>query len=53
MIRHEMKRIQSTLQRIGTYDVCEISLSCFDNKSYTLHDGINSLDYFHKDVKSQ
>ena len=27
-----MKRIQSKLQKIGTYDVCKISLSCFDEK---------------------
>ena len=32
MIRHGMKRIQSKLHRIGTYDACKISLSCFDNK---------------------
>ena len=33
VIRHNMKRIQSKLHRIGTYDVCKISLSCFDDKS--------------------
>ena len=31
VIRHNMKRIQSKLHRIGTYDVCKISLSCFDD----------------------
>ena len=31
MIRHNMKRIQSKLHRIGTYDICKISLSCFDD----------------------
>ena len=30
VIRHG--RIQSKLHRIGTYDACKISLSCFDNK---------------------
>ena len=30
VIRHNMKRIQSKLHKIGTYDVCKISLSCFD-----------------------
>ena len=30
VIRHNMKRIQSKLHRIGTYNVCKISLSCFD-----------------------
>ena len=53
MIKHNMKRIQSKLHRIGTYDVCEISLSCFDDKRYILDDGINSLAYFHKDIRSQ
>ena len=53
MIRYNMKRIQSKLHRIGTYDVCKISLSCFDDKRYILDDGINSLAYFHKDIKTQ
>ena len=48
-----MKRIQSKLQRIGTYDVCKISVSRFDNKRYILDDDINSLAYFPKNVKSQ
>ena len=52
LIRHRMKRIQSKLRRIGTYDVCKISLSCFDDRRYIVGDGFNSLGYFHKDVKS-
>ena len=51
VIRHNMKRIQSKLHGIGTYDVCKISLSCFDDKRYILDTGINSLAYFHKDIK--
>ena len=51
VIRHNMKRIQSKLHRIGTYDVCKISLSCFDDKRYILDDGVNTLAYFHKDIK--
>ena len=50
VIRHNMKRIQSNLHRAGPYDVCKISLSCFDDKGYVLDDG-DSLDYFHKDIK--
>ena len=34
VIRHNMKRIQSKLHRIGTYDLCKISLSYFDDKRY-------------------
>ena len=52
VIRHNMKRIPSKLHRIGTYDVCKISLSCFDNKRYVLDNGVNSLAYFHKDIKN-
>ena len=52
MMRHKMKRIQSKLHRIRTYNVCKISLSFFDDKRYILDDGINSLAYFHKDIRS-
>ena len=51
LIRHNMKRIQSKLHRMGTYDVCKISLPCFDDKRYILDSGVNSLAYFHKDIK--
>ena len=43
-----MKRVQSKLHEIGTYDVYEISLSCFDDKRYVLDDGVNTLPYFIK-----
>ena len=43
LTRHEMKRIQSKLHNIGTYDVCKISLSCFHDKRYILTDGITTL----------
>ena len=48
-----MKRIQRKLRRIGTYDVYKMSLSCFDDKRYISGDGINSLTYFHKDIRNQ
>ena len=51
VMKHNMKRIQNKLHRIGTYDVCKISLSCFDDKRYILSDGIDNLAYFHKDVR--
>ena len=47
MMKHQMRRIQSKLHKIRTYDVCKISLSCFDDKRYILGDGINNLAYFH------
>ena len=35
---------------MGTYDVCKIPLSCFDDKRYLLDDGINSLAYFQENM---
>ena len=52
-MRHKMRRIQSKLHRIRTYDVFKISLSCFDDKRYILDDGVNGLVYFYEGVKSQ
>ena len=52
VIRHNMKRIQSKLHKIETYDVYKISLSCFDDKRYVLNGGVNTLAYFHKDIKN-
>ena len=46
VMRHNMKIIQSRLHRIGTYEICKISLSFFDGKRYILDDGINSLAFF-------
>ena len=47
-----MKRTQSKLHKIGTYNVCKISLSCFNDKRYVLNNGVNNLAYFHKDIKN-
>ena len=52
VVRHNMKRIQSKLRKIGTYDVFKISLSCFDDKRFVLDDGIRTLAYFHKGIKN-
>ena len=34
-------------------NICKISLSYFYDKRCILDDGINSLAYFHKDMRSQ
>ena len=52
VIRHNMKRIQSRIHRLGTYDVFKISLSCLVDKRYALDDGVNTVAYFHKDIGS-
>ena len=45
-----MKRIQGKLHKLGTYNICKISLSCFDDKCPIHDDGINSLAYIRKDI---
>ena len=47
-----MKRIQSNLHKTGTYNINKISLSCFDDNRHALDDGINTLAYFHKEIKT-
>ena len=32
VLRHTMKRIQAKCHRLGTYNICEVFLSCFDDK---------------------
>ena len=51
LIRHKMKKTQSKVHKIGTYNVCKLSLSCFDDKRWTLNNGIKTLAYFPKDLK--
>ena len=46
-----MKRIQAKKHKMGTYEIDEISLSCFDDKRFVLDDGANTLVYFHKDCQ--
>ena len=43
IMRHNTERIQSKLHKIRIYDVCKISLSCFDDKRYILYDEINQV----------
>ena len=48
-----MKRIQAENDKIGTYAIDKISLSCFDDKRYVLDDGIRTRAYFHKDCNNR
>ena len=41
--RHSMNRFQSIAHRIGTYEINEISLLCFDDKIYVQNNGYNGL----------
>ena len=51
IIRRKMRRIQGKKHKMGTYEINKISLSCFDDKRFVLHNGIHTLAYFHKDLK--
>ena len=46
-----MRRIQGKKHKMRTYEIDEISLSCFDDKRFVLGNGIHALAYFHKDLK--
>ena len=48
IVRHNMKRIQAKKHRLGTYDVCKVSLLCFDDKRYLLDIGVIVLLIFIK-----
>ena len=48
-----MKRVQSKKNKIGTYEINKISLSCFDDERFVLDDGIHTLAYFQKDLKNR
>ena len=52
IIRHKMRRIQGKKHKMGTYEINKISLSCFDDKRFVLNVGIDTLAYFHKDLKN-
>ena len=43
-----MRRVQSKKHNLGTYEIAQIALSCFDDKRYVLDDGVYSLAHFHK-----
>ena len=47
IIRHKMKRNQGKKHKIGIYKINKISLSWFDDKRFSLDDGIHTLAYFY------
>ena len=42
-LRHSMNRIQSKDYKIGTYEINNISLSCYDDKIYISNNGYDGL----------
>ena len=48
----KMRGIQGKKKhKMGTCEINKISLSCFDDKTFVLGNGIHTLAYFHKDLK--
>ena len=45
-----MKRTLNEKHNIGSYVINKISLSCYDDKIFTLDDEINSLAYGHENI---
>ena len=39
--------------KIGTCEINKISLVCLDDKRYVLDNGINTLAYFNKEIKTR
>ena len=50
VIRHKMRGFKSINHKIYTYESNKTFLSCYDDKRYILSDGINTLQYEHKDI---
>jgi len=50
-IYHQMKTIRSVTHQLGSYDLNKISLSCYDDKRYILHNGQSSFTYGNKKIK--
>ena len=42
---HWVNRIQSKNHRIRTYEIKKIYLSCFDDKTYIVDNGVNALAF--------
>ena len=42
-LRHSMNRTQSKDNKIGTYEINKVSLSCFDDKIYIQNNGYDGL----------
>ena len=48
ILRNKMRRIQAKKHKLGTYEIDNVSLSCFDDKRSLSKNDIHTRDYFHK-----
>ena len=51
IMRHKMKKIQRKNANLKHMKSTKISLSCFDDKRFVLNDEIQTLAYFHRELK--
>ena len=51
IMRHKMRRIQAKKHKMGTYEIDKKSLSCFDDKRSVSNNRIDTLAYFHTDLR--
>ena len=49
--RYKIKRSQGKKHKTEIYKINKTSLSCLDDKRFVLDDVIDTLSYFHKDLK--
>ena len=49
---HKMNIIRSQNHQLGSYEINKVSLSCFDDKTYILENGIKSYAYGHYLIKN-
>ena len=52
IMHHKMKTIRSEYHQLSSYQLNKISLSCFDDKRYILHDKVSSYAYGHFKIKN-
>jgi hypothetical protein len=50
-MRHNMNTIRSIKHTIGTYEMRKVTLSCFDDKRFSLEDGVTSYAYGNKNIQ--
>ena len=53
IMRHKMKKIQRKNANLKHMKSTKISLSCFDDKRFVLNDEIQTLAYFHRELKNR
>ena len=53
IMRHKMRRFQAKKHKVGIYEIEKILVSVFDDKRSVSNNGVDTLAYFHKDLKKK